>query len=173
MRRILLVLVALLSLTSLVAADPLYKWVDDQGNIHYSDKPQPGAQKIVLPKASTYVPPNVAMPAAPAATRNQSNSVQAYSNLTISSPKDQETLWNVQTVTVSVSMVPMLQTGDTLTISVDGVSKTSSGSSVTFDNLDRGEHDVTATVSSRNGRGTLTAQSVFYIQKNIDTKPPL
>ena len=36
---------------SLGTADTLYKWVDDQGNVHYSDKPAPGATKINIPKA--------------------------------------------------------------------------------------------------------------------------
>ena len=40
-----------------VLGDTLYKWVDSQGNVHYSDKPQPGAQKLTLPKATTYTAP--------------------------------------------------------------------------------------------------------------------
>jgi|SRR5579871_1586621 len=173
MRRTPLVLISLLALTSMVAADPLYKWVDDQGNVHYSDRPQPGAQKIVLPKASTYTAPPVVQPAPPpdAANAQQQYSFQSYTQLAVSSPKDQDTLWNTDTVTVSVVLTPALQSGDTLTISVDGKSQTVAGTSATFTQLERGEHDVTVSVNGNHG--TLTAQSVFYIQHATQKKPPL
>ena len=173
MRRIPLVLVSLLAvLPLLVAADPLYKWVDDQGNVHYSDKPHPGAQKLVLPKANTYTAPDVVMPApvTDGNDKSQANGHQPYSQIAVSSPKDQDTVWNTTTVSVSVSLTPALQPGDTLTISVDGKSQVASGTSATFTALERGEHAVTVTV---HGLNTLTAQSIFYIQRGTRKKPSL
>ncbi len=32
----------------------IYKWTDSQGNVHFSDKPQPGAEKVELPSVQTY-----------------------------------------------------------------------------------------------------------------------
>lgn len=173
MRRLPLILISLLAvLPLLVSAGPLYKWVDDQGNVHYSDKPHPGAQKIVLPKATTYKAPDVAMPTPPANdSDSQQNSPQTYTQITVSSPADQATVWNTDTVTVAVSLTPALQPGDTVTFSVDGNSQTVAASSATFNELDRGEHAVTVTVNGKYGR--ITAQSVFYIQRGTKGKPPL
>lgn len=176
MHRTPLILISLLAvLPLLVTADPLYKWVDDQGNVHYSDKPQPGAQKIVLPKASTYNPAFLATPApqpAPVAPANK-DAHQTYTQIVVSSPKDQDTIWNTDTVAVSVALTPALQAGDTVTISVDGNSQTVTGTSATFSGLERGEHDVTVTVNGKRGGGALTAQSVFFIQRGTQKRPPL
>lgn len=176
MRRLPLILISLLAvLPLLVAADPLYKWVDAQGNIHYSDKPQPGAKKMAIPKATTFAPPQAAQPAPPPSTASQGHKAEVapYTQMTVVAPKDQDTVWNTQTVTVSVALTPALQAGDTVTFSVDGNTQTVEGTSATFDQLDRGEHDVTVTVNGQNGAGTLKAQSVFYIQRATVGKPPL
>jgi Domain of unknown function (DUF4124) len=54
-------LVGLLALGGMaMAADPgsgattLYRWVDAQGVVHYSDTPQPGAQKLQIAPAQTF-----------------------------------------------------------------------------------------------------------------------
>ena len=170
MRRLSLVWVIVLGFTVMATADPLYKWVDAQGNVHYSDKPHPGAQKLQLPKASTFVAPNV-VPPSPAVSNPspQDNALQGYTKISVSSPKDQEVLWNTTTVTVTVALEPALQAGDTVTISVDGKSQTVDGTSATFTDIWRGEHDVTVSVNPQHG-AALTAQSVFYIQRGTQKK---
>jgi hypothetical protein len=163
---------ALLLIPSLGAADVLYKWVDAQGIVHYSDKPAPGATKIDVPKAPTFTPPQVAAPeglhregvhrgdASP-----QSPAATGYTAITINSPQDQQTLWNVPSVTVSVNVAPALRPGDNVTISLDGAAQTVNGTSATFNDVDRGQHTVTASV------GGINASPVtFYIQKTA--KPP-
>lgn len=166
MSRLSLILLALLAITSMVAADPLYKWVDDQGNIHYSDKPQPGAQKIEMPKAHTFTAPQVATPPDGRDTPSKQPANQGYTEIAIVSPADQEVLWNTTSVEVSVSLVPGLRGGDSVTITVDGNSQTVSATSATFDDLDRGEHTITASVTTRRG-AVLNAKSVtFYIQRS-------
>jgi hypothetical protein len=175
MKRLTAMFLAFLAVSSMVAADPLYKWVDDQGNVHYSDKPQPGAKKVVLPKATTYNPPATARPhgtgsdAARETTpaTGQESAAPAYTSLAISSPKDQDTIWNTDSVTVSVSVAPALQSGDSVSITVDGATQSVQGTSATFTGLDRGTHTVNAAV------GTMKAAAVtFYIQKTSIKKPP-
>ena len=48
-------------------AATVYKWVDDNGVVHFSDQPNPKAQKIEVAGAQTYAAPAPAAPA-PAAT---------------------------------------------------------------------------------------------------------
>ena len=157
---------ALLAITSMVAADPLYKWVDDQGNVHYSDKPEPGAKKIVLPKATTFTPPKSGQPAVSNSQAAEQPGNAGKPAIAIASPQDQETLWNVTSVTVTLSLNPALQADDTLIIAIDGKTMTVSAPSATFEDLERGEHIVTASITRDNG--TLSAKPVtFYIQKAI------
>jgi len=172
MRMAMTLFLAFSLLPSLGAAETLYKWIDAQGNVHYSDKPGPGATKIVVPRAPTFTPPQVAVPAAGANENREGPAATGYNSISIVSPKDQDTLWNTPSVTVSVSVDPALRPGDKVTISLDGVSQTVSGTSATFSEIDRGQHTVTATVTGREG-GSATAQAVtFYLQKTSVKKPP-
>lgn len=172
MKRLTAVFLGFLVISSMVAADPLYKWVDDQGNVHYSDKPQPGAKKIVLPKASTYKAPVSAQPV-PAGVPGQGDKAAApAASVTISSPADQETIWNIDSMTVNVSVSPGLQAGDTLSISLDGNTQTGASTSATFGELERGPHTVNATVSRADGSSVSAKAVTFFIQKTSVKKPP-
>ncbi|HEV7165468.1 MAG TPA: DUF4124 domain-containing protein [Gammaproteobacteria bacterium] len=161
--QIVLLLLALFALTA-VFGDTLYKWVDNQGNVHYSDKPHPGATKMHLPNAQTYTPPATAA-RDDGAGQQQQTKQQSYS-IQITSPSADQTFSNTQSVTVSVSLTPGLQQGDTVTISVDGQSHGPGDSlSATFDGLDRGQHTASATLREANGK-VLSAPSVtFYIHR--------
>ena len=186
MRRILPLLLVLLSLTSMVSADPLYKWVDEQGNVHYSDKPQPGAKKITLPAPSTFTP---AVPAPPSDNpvnsdtrfRNRHSDgnkagdgkqAATYSNFVIDSPKADDVLWNVTSVTVSVSVQPGLQAGDKVTITLDNqVVGPQEQASASFDGLDRGAHTVSANLQAADGTVLVAQPITFYIQRATQKNP--
>lgn len=161
-----LVLLSLLVLPA-VLGDTLYKWVDAQGNAHYSDKPQPGATKFHVPHAQTYTAPAMAAPATDGKdAQNQSAQQGGYSSFAIASPKPEETFNNIQSVTVSVSLQPGLRKGDQVTITLDDQSQGPARSlSATFDDLERGEHTAGATITQADGQ-VLTAPSIiFYIQQ--------
>jgi len=61
MRRHLFTLTSLVC--SLALAATVYKWVDENGIVHYSDQPHPNAQKVGVQPAQTYKAGDV--PAAP------------------------------------------------------------------------------------------------------------
>ncbi len=173
MYRLALLFLAIFLIPSLGAADTLYKWVDDQGNVHYSDKPAPGAIKIDIPKAPTFTPPQVAQPTdGDGKSRDKHKAFAGYTAMSISSPQDQATFWDVTSMNVSVSLTPALQPGDTVTIAVDGTAKTVEGASASFDNLDRGQHTVTASIVSGKGNTVNAKPVTFYIQKAIAKRPP-
>jgi hypothetical protein len=168
MRRLTALLLAFLLIPSLGTADSLYKWVDAQGNVHYSDKPAPGATKIDVPRARTFTPPPVAIPEGDVNAGQNRRKPHATTNYSISiaSPQDQETLWNVPSVTISVSVSPALKDGDRVTISLDGTSKTVAGTSASFD-VDRGQHTATASIN-----GTSAEAITFFVQKTSAKTPP-
>ena len=164
MSRFFLFLLAFLAATA-VLGDALYKWVDEKGNVHYSDTPHPGAVKVQTPHAQTYAPPTTA--GTPPVVHDQNTpAAPGYTQLRITAPSDQQTFWNVDSVTVSVDLQPGLQDRDTLTISVDGQSKTGSVLSQTFEGLTRGEHSVAASVTNAAGVTVIAAPPVtFFIQR--------
>jgi Domain of unknown function (DUF4124) len=154
-------LVLLLALAGFAAAsfaEATYKWVDAQGVVHYSDKPVPGATKVQLPAAQTFkAPPPGSLPT----LQQQPAAPKDYDSFIISSPAQDETLFNVTSVTVGVSVSPGLRPGDSIKIALDGQSKTGTASSATFDNLERGEHVATATIVMGSGK-TLAAPPVKF-----------
>ena len=58
MRRLLFTLMISASLVCAVAAasTTVYKWVDENGVVHYSDQPHPNAQKLQIEGVQTYKP---------------------------------------------------------------------------------------------------------------------
>lgn len=175
MRRIPLVVLLALALTSsMVMGDPLYKWVDQQGNVHYSDKPQPGAKKLKLAPASTFTAP---VPGeAPGATDSDhqfsddqasgsDKQKAAYTEFKIASPQANEVLWNVTSVTVTVSVQPGFQSGDKVTITLDGKVVESDTGTATFDDLERGEHSVSANLQAADGTVMVAQPITFFIQR--------
>lgn len=169
MTRMTLLLLTLFVLPA-VFGGTLYKWVDDQGNVHYSDKPHTGATKMHLPNAQTYTAPGAAEPISPEANDsdypNRQPQRQEYSTFLIASPASEETFSNVESVTVSVNLQPGLQPGDRITITMDGQSQgPGTALSATFNGIDRGEHKASATLTESNGQTMSTPVITFYVQK--------
>src|SRR5579862_6160858 len=107
----------LLSAGAVATAATLYRWVDAQGVVHYSDTPQPGAETLNVPGAQTYhgtqapAPPSPAVPPASAAV--------SYDFCNITQPAADSSLFAPESVAVSVQVSPALHDGDQLTVQVD------------------------------------------------------
>lgn len=168
------ILVALVLGIGLAQADTVYRWVDAQGNVHYSDHPHPGASKVLLPQTQTYAPPAAAQMSAPEPLPAAAPTA-GYSQFTLASPGNQATLWYVHEVTVSVNVSPDLRSGDTITYHLDG--KTigpTQATSVTFKDVERGEHTVSATLNAANGASMSAGPVTFYVRQKsvLAPKPP-
>ena len=120
MRKWLILLSALA--VQIASAAPAWTWVDAQGQVHYSDRPVPGARQIDLPGAQGFSSP------APAATRAPQASVPTgpvYETFNIVSPAPQETLWNIGTnVNVLIELAPGLRPGHRVDVRSTGSART-------------------------------------------------
>ncbi|MGB9428437.1 MAG: DUF4124 domain-containing protein [Gammaproteobacteria bacterium] len=167
-------LLALVLGAGFAQAQSVYKWVDDQGNVHYTDHPHPGAEKVQLPKTQTYAPPSVSdMPAPPPLPPTAP--MAGYTQFTLASPGSQANLWYTHEVTVSVSVAPELRNGDTITYHLDGQTIGPTGNtSVTFKDVPRGEHTASATLNAANGASMSAGPVTFYVQQKsiLAPKPP-
>lgn len=176
MNRLAAVLVLSLLALSGVRADTVYRWVDAQGNVHYSDQPHPGAKKIKVQPAQTYAPAAAALPAASEPPAWQAPSPPAAVKFRLISPADQQTFWNVHEITVSVSVSPPPGEDARIVYHLDDQSLGPTAQlSATFKDVVRGAHTASASLTLPDGE-TLTAGPVtFYIhQASILThKPPL
>lgn len=98
MRTLLLLAVAL----SGAAQAEVYKWVDKDGVTHYSDRPQPGSEKIVVAPAQGYEAPKTPSASGTVSTPTPATAAlpaQSDGNCPLLSPLDGETLQNVPFLT--------------------------------------------------------------------------
>lgn len=143
----------LLSLPLSLAAQ-VYRYVDEKGVVHYSDKaPSKDAKPIVLPKLQTV--PALA-PVAPSSEPSPSAPVPGSYKVAMTSPVPEQTYRDPGTpVTVAASVTPEPAEGDALMFYVDGVpagSASRGSNGITLNGLERGEHSVAAVVVDAEGR---------------------
>jgi len=152
------------------AAAPVYKWVDEDGNVVYSDRPQPGAEQLEDPQVQTVpappLPPQRPEPPAPPQARE-------YRSIAIASPEDDATLRdNTGNVQVQVTLRPPLQVnfGHSLQLYLDGQPHGEPGraTSFTLANVPRGTHTLRAAVLDEDGREVAgSAASVFHLHRTF------
>ena len=170
MRWICLALLLIFSMSA--AATELWRWVDENGVIHYSDRPHPGAERIELQQVQSFTPPE--RPARDARREDSSQSRDeagaAYTGLRIVSPGEEETLWNIGgEMSVELALQPALRAGHTLRVHLDGdrvVELPSGQTRVTLDEVYRGEHRLRASVVDGQGRELASSDPVvFFVQQ--------
>lgn len=164
-----------LAFITLIAAGAVmaqaYKWVDEDGVVHYSDRPQEGAERVQLPSDNARPRP-VPTPRAVAPRQEESQSEPAapfrYDTLIISSPAAEETLWNLEGVlNVTLDLRPGLQPGHQVRVYFDGESRMMSGTSFQIEEVYRGVHNLQAEVVDDTGKLMIRSlPNRFYVQQN-------
>jgi hypothetical protein len=154
-------------------ADDIYRWVDSNGQVHYSDRPRDGAELVDLNPAQTYTAPEIAASSS-AGRKARSEPESAYESFSIVSPSTEETIWNTGgVITVSVRSSPALRLGHSISISYDGRIITASQgrkTSVRLSDVYRGEHRIGAEIRDRVGNSLMSAPTVtfFYRQTSAN-----
>jgi len=166
--RTILVLLGLLAAGAVVA--DAYTWTDDEGVVHYSDRPQPGATRIDLAEPNTGRSPAPRSSASTADDGEPDTTADPlrYSSFEVTSPGAEETLWNIEgTLNVSLSLTPALQPGHQVRVYFDGSPQIVSGTSFQLDEVYRGVHQVQAEVLDPTGKMLIrTRTNRFYVQQS-------
>ncbi|NND54667.1 MAG: DUF4124 domain-containing protein [Gammaproteobacteria bacterium] len=162
-----IIFVLLLLCAGAVSAQ-VYKWVDEDGVVHYSDQPHPGAERVDIKQNTFRAPSAGTQPArGDAAEQSQPDRPFAYESLTFSSPTAEQTLWNIGgTLNVTLSLSPGLRNGDRVTLYVDGASQPIAGLSTQLEEVWRGAHNLQAEVVDANGTLMIRSDPIrFYVQQ--------
>lgn len=152
-----------------------YKWVDEDGIVHYSDRPHEGAERIQLPGSgrstrSTYTPP--ARTRSTASTTQQAEPKQekafSYETITIASPAAEETLWNIEGIlNVTVNLQPGLARGHRVRVYFDGTPQMVDSLSFQIPEVYRGAHNVQVEILDQTGKLMIRSlPNRFYVQQN-------
>ena len=167
--RTIIALIAVLGASAAMAQ--AYTWVDEDGIVHYSDKPREGAVEIQLPRDTRPLRRTAPPPAAPEAQDDNATTASgpfSYDSIEISSPAAEETLWNIGGVlNVTLNVQPALQPGHRVRVYFDGKEQMVNGSSFQIQDVYRGVHNLQAEVLDETGK--LMGRSLpnrFYVQQN-------
>lgn len=173
--RLSLLLLLLLPTLSLAA---IYKSIDKQGNVTFSDQPVgKDVQRVDLSPATSY---NQQPHSAPSQQLKENNSTAEpkpqdtkqvqYTNLKITSPENNSSVWfgGANTLNVSVDIEPGLQAGDSAVLVYDGQDKgnvqgPASSLSFTLEGYTPGKHSILVSIR-RNNKAIKTSSLVtFYV----------
>jgi hypothetical protein len=151
------------------AAQEAYRWVDEDGVVHYSDRPREGAEAFQLPS------PNVATLRVPKPSARSDDEQEkadeqdtGYASIEIVSPQAEETLWNIEGIlNVSVALKPGLRPGHQLRAYFDGEMRPVSGTNFQVQEVWRGAHNIQVEVVDATGRVMIRSRpNRFYVQQN-------
>lgn len=147
-----------------------YRWVDEDGVVHYSDRPREGAEQIVLPKPNTVSTPrrSPASDAGEAAEEAAPEEPFSYDGLEITNPGAEETLWNIEGVlSVSLDVQPSLQPGHQVRVYFNGEPQMVDGTSFQLQEVWRGVHNIQAEILDETGQMMVRSRTNrFYVQQN-------
>jgi hypothetical protein len=155
-------------------ATELWRWVDDQGVVHYSDRPFPGAEKIVISGAQTFSAP--ALPAGADEDDSEQADGSVYRRLAITQPGREETLWNIEgRLDVSIAVDPAIRGRHSLQVFLDGQRVEDvppTATAFTVGNVFRGEHTLTVSIVDEAGRELVSSAPVkFFVQQTSLNNP--
>ena len=155
----------------LAVAATVYKWVDENGVVHYSDQPHPNAQKLHVEAAQSYKAGGMAAAGPPAASGAPpaQQPASAYQGCAVAQPADQQTFNNIDSLTVLVRTDPGLRPGDRVYLTLDGQplnGGAATGPQFTVSPVERGTHILQAAI--RDSEGALQCQApgvTFYVHQ--------
>jgi len=177
-KRTIITLIATLAAGAVLAQ--AYKWTDEDGIVHYSDRPQEGAERVQLVsdgRRPRPAPPPVARAdtgaAGEAAAETQAFRF-SYESLTIGAPLAEETLWNIEGVLqVTLNLQPALQSDHRIRVYFDGTPRMVPRTSFEIEEVYRGVHNIQAEIIDASG--TMMIRSMpnrFYVQQNTISRRP-
>jgi hypothetical protein len=172
-------------LCSLALAATVYKWVDENGVVHYSDQPHPNAEKLQVKDAQTFphsslgVAPSAAAGAPPPPATQRVGA--GYQGCAVVQPTDQQNYMNLDALTISVQTDPALKPGDQIFVSLDGQPLNQgkpTGPQFTLSPVDRGTHtlqaqvrDVDETILCQTPAVTFSIQQPSLLNPNTPIRP--
>lgn len=141
-------------------AETVYKTVDENGNVIFTDKPSEEAETIKIQELeNTINNPN------PGKYKPSSPKLESFSykSFTVTSPENGAGVRsNSGNVSISLSLEPALNPGHKIVISMNG-KQIGTGLSASVQNVDRGTHSISAKVIDRDGKSLISTSSSFSL----------
>nr|WP_220753334.1 DUF4124 domain-containing protein [uncultured Shewanella sp.] len=150
----------------------VYRWVDENGKVHYSDEPKGNAEEVELNQNTQN---NISV-SLPAETESHAKPTEAITyRVRIVNPTQEETIRNNQgNFTVVASAAPELPNGYLLALYIDDIlyGQPQSGAIFNVTEVNRGEHNLVVKILTQNGKvlASSSARKIFLHQASIALK---
>lgn len=174
MRRVLLIVCLFVGVAA--GATDVYRWVDSEGVVHFSDRPKEGAELVQLQEAQTFSAPQ-ARPRTSSAAAGSPDAADApsYQTLEIVKPGQEEVLWNLGgQLDVTMRLEPRLQIGHRMSLYLDDqpveIRRGSLQTRVT--DVGRGVHVLRAEVRDQSGTVLLKSQPRTFVVQQTSIQNP-
>ena len=160
-----------------VQAAVIYKWVDADGVVHYSDQASPGAEKIYTGGSGSTAAPGPAAPraaAAPTAQRKQAGGGLDYTEFSIDSPVSDQTFFADDAVNVHLNLQPALKPNQSLTWHLNGKQLDEQANSAGFSlaQMARGAYTIAATITDQQSGESQNSNSVTFFVRQPSALSP-
>ncbi|MEH6593908.1 MAG: DUF4124 domain-containing protein [Halioglobus sp.] len=170
------ILFAILMFIPITLSAEIYKTIDENGNVTYTDQPPTSGEsteKITLtPTNSSAPPPEIYRPVQP--SKEAETDAISY-EIAVVAPANETTIpMGGGNFSVSASISPPLATGQTLQLLLDGEARgdPQSAPSWALTNVFRGAHDLTVSVLDTDGQSLATSDPirVYVMRPSINNK---
>ena len=156
-----------------IAHAQLYKGLDDEGNVVYSDQPFENAEKFTPAALSVVDAPKRAPEPGKVTKDDEEAEAFKYTDFDIASPKNNETIWNNPQLAVTLRLKPELNTEEehTAWLLMDGkvIVKNSQTATMQIGQLERGAHQLQAQVRDKAGKVVVRSRSIVVHIKHTAT----
>lgn len=162
-----------LLLLSLFAQATVYKWVDKDGKVHYSDEPHPNAEVVELKEKTLN---QIALPPVKNDADDSQVIQQIQYQVVITSPEEEETVRdNNGDFQVTATVTPEIKSQYLMTLKLDGqtVGQPQVGGIFQLKNIDRGEHTIVVDAMTQNGKvfASSSPRKIFLHQAAMNPVP--
>jgi hypothetical protein len=161
-----------------LAAEPqeIYRWVDRNGQVHYSDQPgAPNAERVILVDPNTYASEPSFGDAAPnGAEPDVVEETATYTSLAIVQPTPDQVFFGADaTVVVAVELDANLRSDHSLVFFVNGNRRPAAGGlGLELTGLERGTYFLRASVLDQNGTPVISSQqTTFHVRQPSINSP--
>jgi len=157
-----------------VQAQSVYKVIQRDGSVEFTDAPPPGApaQPIAVPSLNT--PGSLLAPPIDTANQSAAGAPEGYSEFRITRPENDTSFWNTGgSVNVDLSLEPSLRAGDKIDLFLDGRSiGGGTATAITLTDMNRGSHSIRAAIKNADGQVVARSNTVtFMLQKGSLLSP--
>jgi len=163
----------LLCCVVMTAQAEVYRLVDENGNVIFSDQAHPDAEKIEIDTLPSYTP--VAIPETLSEEQQEGDEVPRY-KVTIITPANDETVRNnAGLVNINAKVTPPLDQdrNDQLTIKLDGqtLGEPSTSPNFTLSEVERGTHTVQVIVVDKDKKTIKSSKTITFHLQRIAVAP--